>query len=140
MTTPKPPEDDLLALAEGRLPPDAVQGDTLREAEGLDTLVSALRGLPTPAAPPELLSEVEHRVRRARRMRLRQPQTQRLAWEAVLSLLLLLGLLTLYLVGAPTHGSRTLRPLNGPPMEPPEAAASGRPSGSAPGASGTTPK
>jgi hypothetical protein len=127
MTTPKAPADDartddaLLALAEGRVPPDALDARTAREAEGLDTLVSALRGLPTPEAPPELLSEVERRVRRARRLRMTEPQGQRLAWEAIVNLLLLLGLLAIYFVGVPDLDTRTLRPIPGATSAPPES-------------------
>jgi hypothetical protein len=115
-----PTDDDavMVALAEGRLPQDeartwraAAAPERRAEADGLARVVGHLRALPTPKAPPELLREVERRVRRIRRARLTPDAPRRLAWEAVVNVLLLVGLVALYLFGMPARDSRPLRPV-----------------------------
>jgi hypothetical protein len=103
--------DGHLSETEARAWREAADPHRRAEADGLARVVGHLRGLPTPKAPPEVMRAVERRMRRDRRARLTPDTTQRLAWEAVVNVMLLVGLIAVYLFGMPERATRPLRPL-----------------------------
>jgi len=109
----------MMALVEGRLSDAEVRAwretaspQRRAEADGIVRMRGHLRGLAPAKAPPEVMRAVERRLRRHRRVRGTPDTPQRLVWEAVVNVMLLIGLFVVYLFGMPERDTRPLRPLS----------------------------